>query len=213
LEAVSRKKSLSGHLSRHDVQGDDFVAAVHEISNGSDRVAAIMGAALLEDGLLHALVAALEDPSDKSALFYDQGAPFGTFRARIIAGKGLGLYGEALAQDMDIVRDIRNQFAHALLSIDFANPHIVERCNEISDHRPPDLEPPRRGVSAERLRYEDACWEIHKLLLDKSNTLLAAKIAKIRHSLTPSAFDALHNAVTSSLQGCGENVGDDMDPD
>lgn len=197
---MSRKKSLSGHLSRRELESKELVLAGIEILKGSDRVAAIMGAALVENALRRAIKASLHDPGDESALFYDQGAPFGTFHARIVAGKGLGLYGEEIAADLDRIRDIRNQFAHALLSLDFSNPHIVAACEKIGDYR-------ERPTSAEkseaRHRYQEACWQIHSRLMDKALELLDAYLASTE----------LAGSVAPRPQGGSDDVLSDIDPD
>lgn len=203
---MNRKRSLSSHLSRRELESGELVVAGYEILKGSDRVAAIMGGALVETALRRAIKASLQDPDDESALFYDQGAPFGTFHARIVAGKALGLYDAALALDLDLIRDIRNQFAHALLSIDFSNPHIAAACARISDHR----QPPQSNdkLSESRHRYQDACLKIHGILMDKAIALLDAYL----QSADPPTTD-LEDTIAASLQGGSNDVLGDIDPD
>lgn len=169
-------RSLSANLSRREPDDKEFEAATDEMHQGTDRVAAIIGAALVENSLRHGIECHLEDISDRNALFHDAGAPFGTFRARIVAGKAMGLIGEKAAIDLDIIRDIRNQFAHALLSLSFNNELIAAECERLSDYDP-DTKMDNSGVSRPRLRYESACWEISLAIMDKGNERLDERIS------------------------------------
>ena len=179
---MTRKKSLSKVLSRRDPTEAEFDAAIAEFHNGSDRVAAIMGAALLENHLIFAISAALEDNADVASLFYNQGSPFGTLSAKIVAAKAMGIVTKEIADDIDQIREIRNQFAHALLALDFENQHIVEACNLIGNHTfRRDKRTPVTSVSRER--FEVACWSIAFTLILKENELTKAKFDKKTNDL------------------------------
>lgn len=197
--AVVRKKSLSKHLSRREPDDKEITDALLELHAGSDRVAAIMGAALIETYLVNALEAGLSDASDRAALFHDQGAPFGTFKARIVAGKALGLFGADIAEDLDVIRDIRNQFAHALLSIDFSNAHIVEACERMMGGYP-EVKGHGHCVGAARGRYEGAC-----LALTLHLAQFTHGVWKDRYTKAAKGAAAI-NDIISSLESRGYNV-------
>jgi hypothetical protein len=170
---MTKSKSLSAHISRRDPNEEEFDAAIEEFHNGTDRVAGIMGAALVENNLIKAIKSALEDSEDLGALFHEESAPFGTFKARTVAGKALGLFGKEVADDLDLIRDIRNQFAHALLSLTFENEHIRRRCAKLTEYKFGGLG--ERDISDERMRFEMACWAISLKLLKKAGENLKAR--------------------------------------
>jgi hypothetical protein len=87
-----------------------------EFKSQSDRIAVIVGAAQL-DALLADLLAAfmLDGPKatarDADALL-GQDKPLGSFSARIKVAYRLGLIGRQFAETLDLIRKIRNDFAH-----------------------------------------------------------------------------------------------------
>lgn len=159
------RRSLTS-LSRRSPEEDEFDRAVAEFHGASDRVAAIMGAALVEDNLRIAIAACLENDTDEKALFFDQGAPFGTLKAKSVAGLALGLFNKPVQRDLDVIREIRNQFAHALLSIGFDNPEIAAACGRLDGHKYHG--DPGRSVSLARQQYETACWSISLAMLSEA---------------------------------------------
>lgn len=153
----STGRSLSGNLSRRAPDHGEFDEAVNEFQTGSDRVAAIMGVTLIENLLLDAIESRLDDASDRSALFYESGAPFGTFKAKIVAAKALGIVNKEMAHDLDIIRDIRNQFAHSMLSLDFQNEHIARAMGKIKGvYKYTESSEPNH--SEQRMKFDAIVW-------------------------------------------------------
>ena len=138
--------------------------ATAEMNSAPDRVCAIMAPVLIEHSLQRAFEAHFEDrsilhtPTGTQELFFAQGAPLGTFKNRILMGWAMGFYDEAVAKDLELIRDIRNQFAHSLLALDFTNEHIVKTCSQIRDYE--FAFPEREEVAPSRVVYEKACWHI-----------------------------------------------------
>ncbi|WP_140420508.1 hypothetical protein [Novosphingobium sp. B 225] len=149
---------------------------------GGDRVSALIGAALVEDALVESIKAFLVYDEPKAALFYDQGAPFGTFSNRIVAARAMGLLTEREQQDLDLIRDLRNQFAHALQPIGFGDEGIQMVCDKLADYEYPDM-PKGREVSSHRLKYEMACCGIWVLVMQRGCALRTKKIKKLEASL------------------------------
>jgi len=202
---MSRKKSLSKRLSRRDLDDAEFDEALEEFHAGSDRVTAIMGTAMVEEALRRAIASALHDDRETSALFHEEGSPFGSFRARIMAGRALGLYDQKTADDLNIVRDVRNQFAHALLKLDFANEHIVNACADLSDRRQWDL--PERAIGETRLKFENTCLSLAFLLMRKTNKNLKSRADTMKATIAGLiASDPLNTFALSSLQGGIKNL-------
>src|SRR5690606_37481533 len=59
-------------------------------------------------------------------------APLGTFSSRVLSAYCLGLISEDEFKDIEIIRKIRNDFAHNLLEISFDNQSIMDRCKNLS---------------------------------------------------------------------------------
>jgi hypothetical protein len=223
---MNRKRSLSSKLSRHDPTDDELDASLAEFRSAHDRVAAIMGAALLENTLLGAIKICLDDDSDVGALFHDERAPFGTLMARIVAAKAFKLITPKLAEDLNTIRDIRNQFAHALLSIDFENEHVAAECEKLKHY--PDVEegPKKRApISAPRKYYENACYTLTIHLLRKGTERQESQIKdaerKIQELTQPQNaltnylehLRGLGDLVTASLKNSADNIPDDSGAD
>ncbi len=175
---MNRKRSLSKHLSRRDPDDKEISEALDEIRMGSDMVCAVMGAALVENSLRSTIEAFLVEPYDEAGLFHDQGAPFNTFKAKIVGGKALGIFGDETAADLDCIRDVRNQFAHALLKLQFDNPHLAEACSHLAN-REAEYEAEygkRKGVCQFRHRFEAAVFSISTELLQKGVDILKRKL-------------------------------------
>jgi mannitol operon repressor len=202
--------SLSANLSRREPTDEELAASLAEFDSGHDRVAAIMGAAMVEANLVSAIQICLDDSSDKAALFYDDKAPFATFYSRIVAAKAFGLISKKQADQLHIIRDIRNQFAHALICLDFDNELIARRCDQLP--RFPEWDEGRPVTP--RLRYQHSCYAFTVHLLKVGNQRAEAVLAKLTEKVAslrqPSALAGTANLtlgdlVSASLQTSQDN--------
>jgi hypothetical protein len=106
---------------------------VKEIESQTDRGAAIVGAAWLEEELSAAIQSFLHhDPKASQRLFGRSGA-ISTFSAKIDLARVLGMCTAAIASDLHIIREVRNEFAHSVLSkennaLSFGTPSLKDRC-------------------------------------------------------------------------------------
>lgn len=100
----------------------------------SDRAIALISATVLDQGLEVTLLSRFVEMDDggERSLFSDDGAPLASFGAKIRMGHALGVYGVAARQDLTIVRQIRNTFAHSRLTISFDTPEIGEACRQLT---------------------------------------------------------------------------------
>ena len=65
----------------------------------------------------------------RKELFSDAAnGPLSTFSNKIRMGYAMGLYGEIFRADLDIVRHVRNVFAHATRHVDFDVPEVAQAC-------------------------------------------------------------------------------------
>lgn len=100
--------------SSHEQLVRDFIEFIGEFKNETDRSAVIVGTAKL-DLLMYQLLSSFLLPStSKNDELLDGDSPLGTFSARITISHRLGLIDDALCRTLNIVRRIRNSFAHEL---------------------------------------------------------------------------------------------------
>lgn len=159
---VKMSGATLSQLSRPIEISEEFHAALAAMDNESDRGVAIMGAALIEEGLLEGLQAMLVNKDDMNALFYDQGAPFGTLRAKTVAAYALGLCSKPIADQIDVIRSIRNQFSHSLRAIDFQHEEIKAACRKLSLWIMSMMKLPAGKTSPDaRVTYRLACQLIY----------------------------------------------------
>ena len=159
-----------------------------------------MGTALIEDTLVKTIGGCLENTAEHNRLFHDEGSPFGTFKRRIVAARAFNLCSKEIEIEMEVIGDIRNQFAHALLSIDFENPDIADKLVLLQE--PPQSHKRAGKVSVNRLRFEVACWRISIILLRASSERFQKQTEIMEGPHTPlNAFSMLSELKPTGLEG------------
>lgn len=100
------------------------------IPKAEDRVVAIIEVTGLEGALENAIKTKLIplNKTDYRELFAPEG-PLGTFGLKIKFGYALGLYGEHTRKDLDIIRWIRNAFAHSGKPLWFDTEVVADSCD------------------------------------------------------------------------------------
>jgi hypothetical protein len=95
----------------------------------NDRGAALLLAANLENSLQIAIERRLAiAETHRTILFVDEASPLRRFSAKIRMGYALGLFGDGLKSNLDLVRIIRNVFAHAASPVHFSTPEVMGAC-------------------------------------------------------------------------------------
>jgi DNA-binding MltR family transcriptional regulator len=98
-----------------------------------DRAAAIMATSMLES-LLSAAISykfrRFPTDTDYKLMFRGFG-PLATFSAKIIVGYHIGVLSVDLRHDLQIMKDIRNDFAHDFSPLSFSTQHIADRCKSL----------------------------------------------------------------------------------
>src|SRR5690606_11223506 len=96
----------------------------------SPRMAAILAAAAVEDGLEYAIEVLHMPRLSKTefATIFDSDDMLGTFGAKIKFGHALRIYGDLTQADLNCSKDLRNVFAHAKMHLDFEHPLVKEAC-------------------------------------------------------------------------------------
>jgi hypothetical protein len=172
----SKKQSLYS-ISRENVASEAEFTAYKKVMFGeSHRSCALMASAYVEHmilGLIRTKLIILTE-KEENTLFFEEGSTLGTFAARVDIAYGLGLITPEQKSDLNIIRRVRNVFAHAIKDIDFQHPLIQNECEKFK-FRPPSAETRTKDL------YIMAC---HSLgidfgeRVDPSNWVKASNLAK-----------------------------------
>jgi hypothetical protein len=109
------------------------IAAISEMGSLPDRAAGIVGATILESRLGDRLKRETADFKIKERVtlherMFTHSGPLGSFSARINLGFMLKIYGEQAWRDLDVIRGIRNDFAHLTGIGSFDTNTVKDRC-------------------------------------------------------------------------------------
>ncbi len=166
LEAVSR-------LSDRDPGPDDFKHYQEEAgAEKGHRGAAILLATNVDNALQKSIRRWLNlEPERRDELFRFNG-PSGTFGNKIIIAHALGIFGNKTRQNLEIIRTIRNAFAHATHPIRFDDLAIIKLCDFLVVPDPVrfgsvkgPLNPVSESSFAAREKYRMTCENIANNLL------------------------------------------------
>jgi Mannitol repressor len=101
------------------------------LQHESDRGVALIVAAWVDDALAEYVRGFLiQDAGALEELFRPMG-PLGSFSSKIKMAYLLGLINELLMTNLDIVRDIRNDFAHSRKELAFSEQSVRDRCKNL----------------------------------------------------------------------------------
>jgi hypothetical protein len=105
---------------------------VEEIERQTDRAAALIASAYVEERLLLAIQARTNRHEKIEKDLYRGSGPLGTFSAKIDLGLLLGIYEPKIHQMLNTIRNIRNEFAHQPKPRDFNSQRIGDLCDNIA---------------------------------------------------------------------------------
>jgi mannitol operon repressor len=142
------RKACYRRLMR-DADLKDFSAFLREFQSETDRGAALVGAALIDQKLADTLRSFFAAGKTAGELLDGGTAPLGTFSARIKAAYALGLIDDFELTECDLIRKVRNEFAHSIHGTTFAEPKIMALCDRLQSDQPDGrqtFKDNRRGV-------------------------------------------------------------------
>jgi hypothetical protein len=134
---------------------EEYTRLLDDINTESDRAAAVLAAAMLDDALKYAILARATDRPAAEKLLRNS-APLGAFSARIDAALAFGLIEAGDAADLHIVRRIRNDFAHEMRRLTFQAQKIADLAA--------NLRPKPGGLSRPRGRFFWAVLQLSGVL-------------------------------------------------
>jgi mannitol operon repressor len=110
----------------------DFAAFVNEFEKETDRGAALVGAALVDSRLERLLRGHFLNEVMAAKLLSDcAGSPLAVFSARIKMCYALGLIAEPEYDECEIIRRVRNKFAHRLHGLTFDDQQVAGWCGNL----------------------------------------------------------------------------------
>ena len=120
-------------LSRESYKGDEGKLFVNELLGSSDRACAIVGASYVERSLILLIQTKMREftKPESDALFFEDRAILKTFSERTEIAYALELITKEEKRTLDIIRRIRNAFAHAIRPITFENDLIKAACESL----------------------------------------------------------------------------------
>jgi hypothetical protein len=133
----------------------DFMAETNSEKN--DRGAAILMATNVENALQGAIVELLVAARIKG-LFRAEGA-LGSFANKVQMAYAMDIFGDETKANLDIVRIVRNAFAHAKIPIKFDTIQVKEACSHLVIPKslpPTTLRPPQPHIEGRKL-FQEVC--------------------------------------------------------
>lgn len=109
---------------------------MQEFQGETDRGAALVGAALIDLRLADTLRAFTVSGAAAKDLLDGGTAPLGTFSSRIKATFALGLIDNSERFECDIIRKVRNEFAHRAHGVGFDDRKIAALCDSLKSDLP-----------------------------------------------------------------------------
>lgn len=104
-----------------------FVEFLADFNKETDRGTALAAAAMLDDLLGKIIEAFLVPNKGSKALLDGFNAPLGSLSSRIASAFSMGLISEAEYRECELIRKIRNEFAHQI-KVSFNKEKIVSLC-------------------------------------------------------------------------------------
>lgn len=135
------------------VKFEDIRGFAEEFARETDRGAAVLAVAFLSEWLRKRIASFLVDDSEKVDELLEDRAPLGGFYSRIGASYCMGLIGKDEYDDLHIIREIRNEFAHEPPGLSFSHEWVKDKCREL---QLPKILPERRRPADARAMFTSA---------------------------------------------------------
>lgn len=159
-----------------------------EIDNSSDRVAAIVGGAYVQEALVIGLRHYLIADKNVFARLFEKSGPLSTFEAQINLAYLCSFISKELRDDLIIIKKVRNDFAHRLDTASFEDQQnrdlignltyltVGSRFIEIAENR----------AATARERFVSACGEVAPQLTERRLSRLPEPIGRSPGAPLPS---------------------------
>lgn len=177
------KKKLR-ELSRQELSIDEFETSLSALESPatSDMIVAILAATLVEYQLEQVIKLNFRR-SDSStwSRMTDSAGPLRDFHSKIVLGHALSSFDEHIRQNLNIVRDVRNAFAHSRMLLSFDHSEIDSELRKIKVVRKGKriLHSGALSVGASRRAYLELCMSLLMFFQLKLNDSVTRKTKRI----------------------------------
>lgn len=158
---------------KEELTNEQLNATFAEIFKQSDRASAVVSGGILEEILKRMLMAFLI-PHPSAQRLFDGLSPISTFSAKIEMSYHLGLIGKNEYDDLKLIKNIRNDFAHSIKGINFDSESIKDRFLQLQTLK--NTNPPKDIYDS--IKNIKTLFQINSTMLA---TMLFAKIEEIKH--------------------------------
>jgi hypothetical protein len=184
VKHTRRKKKSLFELACEVPTDEEQAALLNALENSKQPlVTAILGAVLIEHELETLLRRRFHRQGEDTwaDLISDRG-PLGTFSQKITAGHAFGIYDKEMRGNLDIVRHIRNAFAHSKKLIDFSHELVRKELKKMAFSKSGTRELFARLEKTESPEtvYSALCIELTVKLMHKHNVALRVKNSRLR---------------------------------
>ena len=150
---MSKTKDPLTRLLEQAPSPQEYQVAWENVRKDGSMGSVILAGTLVEDSLRALLISRMapgvemDEPKD----LFGPMKPLSTFSAKIRMGFALKLYGERTFDDLELLRKLRNLFAHGKLAIDFDTPGVKRAINQFHCHSRDERDPRKRFYSVTTL--------------------------------------------------------------
>jgi hypothetical protein len=113
-----------------DPTEDEIEALENDLYMGPDRAAAIVLATAVENAIGKLLRSNMRE--EGTSELFKPSSLLGSFGARIDISYALKLFGPKTKKELNIIRTLRNQFAHSRMPIEFTTPVVKKCCDQLT---------------------------------------------------------------------------------
>jgi hypothetical protein len=143
----------------------------------TDRGAALVGAAMIESRLERLLDLTLINNSSKKDVFEGPNSVLGNFSSKIKMSHLLGYITDKEAREINLIRKIRNEFAHNLEEIKFNTQPVSDYCMQLEADTPGDFKKDKnhRGLFINSVALVSlALWYRPEYVLKKNKLVITS---------------------------------------
>ena len=150
-------------FSRLPPEYDDIIALSDALFRDQQPITtAILGAVMVELHLERLVRSKLKHKDDETwAMLVADNGPLGSFYSQIAMGYSLGIYDNNMRNDLNIVRNIRNAFAHSKKSIQFDHPAVVAELGKATR----SAKTMWKSIGPDAMRYKILCFYLSTKLI------------------------------------------------
>ena len=113
-----------------------FSSFLKEFQEETDRGAALVGAALIDERIKRLLNSHFVECKQSKEIINGSNAPLGTLNARVKLAYCLGLITEFEYKEIEVVRKVRNEFAHKVHGLTFNDQKVHDLCQNLMANTP-----------------------------------------------------------------------------